>query len=121
MNKRDHAYEISVAAITGVVVLILAIVAGILFFRDSDLENAIDAFEDRDYVGAIEELNQLVLVADYESSEKMHYYRAKSRLDRLADKLEKNSTMSSLNRPWRKKTLPITTRRERKSRIIFPD
>lgn len=94
-----------VAAITGVIVLILAIVAGILFFRDSDLENAIDAFEDRDYVGAIEKLNKLILVADYESSEKMHYYRAKS-IDRLADKLEKKFEDELLESALEKKNTP---------------
>ncbi len=75
-----------------ITLVILALGTGVFFgvryFQKNDLEEAIGQFEDGDYVDAIVMLNGLLKTADYDTSEKIHYYRCRS-INGLARKLEK--------------------------------
>jgi hypothetical protein len=77
-------------ALIGIIIAVLIIalsVAGYFIFAKNDLEKAIDEFEDRDYQEAILMLNRLAKTADYESGEKIYYYRCRA-INGLASKLE---------------------------------
>ena len=72
--------------------LFLAVISGLLgfmFFKETTFEDALDAFEAQNYVKAITVLNTLIPRSDYESGEKMYYYRARS-INELADQLEED-------------------------------
>ncbi len=65
-------------------ILLIAIMAGTLFagiyymfFDEDDMHDAIAEYEDGDYLDAMEILNTLVRVKDYENAEKIYYYRVK--------------------------------------------
>lgn len=74
-----------------IIILAAAAVTGIVFaakhFSTDTIESAIEDFEDADYIDAIVVLNRLAPSADYESLEKIYYYRCRS-INRLADELE---------------------------------
>ncbi len=77
-------------AIIAIVVMTLGIalsIAAYVIFSKNDLEKAIDEFEDRDYREAIVMLNRLARTADYESGEKIYYYRCRA-INGLASQLE---------------------------------
>ena len=74
-----------------IIPVIIALIASIffLFLGDDDIESAIDEFEDKNYVNAIEMLNHLIPVSDFETSEKIYYYRTRA-INRLADQFEED-------------------------------
>ncbi|MBN1497219.1 MAG: SH3 domain-containing protein [Spirochaetes bacterium] len=77
-------------AIIGIIVAVLGIalsIAGYFVFSKNDLDKAIDEFEDGDYKDAILMLNRLARTADYETGEKIYYYRCRA-INGLASKLE---------------------------------
>lgn len=77
-------------AIIGIIVAVLGIalsIAGYFVFSKNDLDTAIDEFEDGDYRDSILMLNRLARTADYETGEKIYYYRCRA-INGLASKLE---------------------------------
>ena len=70
-------------AFIGVVILLY------MLLSKSGLEAAIADFEDRDFEDAIITLNELIPNSDYESAEKIFYYRARA-LNGLADELDED-------------------------------
>jgi hypothetical protein len=77
-------------AIIGIIIAVCAIVlaiGGYFIFSKNDLEKAINEFEDSDYKDAIIMLNRLARTADYESGEKIYYYRCRA-INGMASKLE---------------------------------
>ena len=77
-------------AIIGIIIAASAIllsIGGYFIFSKNDLEKAINEFEDRDYKDAILMLNRLARTADYESGEKIYYYRCRA-INGMAMKLE---------------------------------
>lgn len=79
--------RIAIIAVAAAAVITLAVITGVHFFSKTDVEEAIEDFEDQNYISAIEEFNRLIPVSDYEAAEKIYYYRARS-LNGLADELE---------------------------------
>ncbi|MBN1533550.1 MAG: SH3 domain-containing protein [Spirochaetes bacterium] len=73
--------------IASIVILQAAVIAGFLLFRDNDVEDAIEEYEDGDYVDAITEFNRLIPLSGYEDAEKLHYYRCRA-INRLAERIE---------------------------------
>jgi hypothetical protein len=88
--------------LAAVIVLAAAITAGILLFREPGLDHAIDDFESGDYIDAIETLNGLIPRANYDSLEKMYYYRARA-INRLADELDHDYSRDLGNASMEKK------------------
>jgi hypothetical protein len=77
-------------AVIGIVIaaLVVAItIAGYFLFHKDDLESAISDFEDGDYQETIIELNRLAKTANYDTGEKIYYYRCRA-INGLASKLE---------------------------------
>ncbi len=77
-------------AIIGIIVGALAIllaVAAVFLFSGDDLESAIDEFDGGDYEDAIVMLNRLARTADYDTGEKIYYYRCRA-INGLAFQLE---------------------------------
>jgi hypothetical protein len=77
-------------ALIGIIIALLAFALAIIYvfvFSKKDIEKAIDEFEDRDYKEAILLLNRLAKTADYETGEKIYYYRCKA-VNGLAAQLE---------------------------------
>ncbi len=76
--------------VIGIIIVLIGtgIFFGIRYFQKDDLEEAIEQFEDGDYVDAIVMLNNLMKISDYDTREKIHYYRCRS-INGLARKLEK--------------------------------
>lgn len=72
-----------------VIVLISAIFTGIYFVDEDNIDDAIAEYEDGDYVDALKMLNELGTLADYETGEKIYYYRCKA-INRLAAQLEED-------------------------------
>jgi len=77
------------SAIIGLIVLAIAIITSlvILISGDDTVETAISEYESGDYIDSIVILNRLIPAADYDSAEKMHYYRCKSQ-NSLAEEIE---------------------------------
>ncbi|MBN2158431.1 MAG: SH3 domain-containing protein [Spirochaetes bacterium] len=68
-------------AIIGIIIAVLAValtITGFFVFSSNDLEKAIDEFEDGDYKDAILMLNHLAITADYDTGEKIYYYRCRA-------------------------------------------
>lgn len=86
MNKQGSPLPKIIACVIIVAVVVAAIV---LLTKKEPMQSAIDAFENGDYDGAIEELNEIIPAADYEAGEKMYYYRARA-LNALALELEQD-------------------------------
>lgn len=77
-------------AVIGIVIAVLAVailIAGYFIFRKDDLESAIGTFENGNYQEAIIRLNRLARTADYDTGEKIYYYRCRA-INGLATKLE---------------------------------
>lgn len=77
-------------ALIGIIIVasaILLAIGGYFIFSKNDLEKAINKFEKRDYKDAILLLNRLARTADYESGEKIYYYRCRA-INGMAMKLE---------------------------------
>jgi uncharacterized protein YgiM (DUF1202 family) len=77
-------------AIIGIIItasVILLSIGGYFIFSKNDLEKAINEFESSDFKDAILILNRLALTADYESGEKIYYYRCRA-INGMAVKLE---------------------------------
>jgi hypothetical protein len=77
-------------AIIGIIIAVCAVVLAVgsyFIFSKNDLEKAINKFEDRDFKKAILMLNRLARTADYETGEKIYYYRCRA-INGLALKLE---------------------------------
>lgn len=94
------------------IVLILGtgITAGIIYFNDPDIDDAIEEFEAGDYDDALKIIKKIFPMAKYDQQERMYYYRIRS-VNALADYLEKNITMNWLKLHSRKKEHLITMRR----------
>ena len=78
------------SAIISAIIIAAAIVFTVIYFltRSTTVESAIRDYEDGDYADSIVDLNTFVKTANYESGEKIYYYRCKS-LNMLAEELEK--------------------------------
>jgi hypothetical protein len=77
-------------AIIGIVIAVLAVAITItllIIFRKDHLESAIGKFEDGNYQEAIIRLNRLVKTANYDTGEKVYYYRCRA-INGLATLLE---------------------------------
>ncbi|HOD14305.1 MAG TPA: SH3 domain-containing protein [Spirochaetota bacterium] len=77
-------------AIIGIIIAVAAVaitIAGYFIFSKDDLESAISEFEDGDYEEAIIRLNRLAKTADYDTGEKIYYYRCRA-INGLATGLE---------------------------------
>ena len=72
-----------------IIVLGLGIFSVFYFTGSDDLESAVSEYDDGDYIEAIIILNRIAPLADYEESEKIHFYRCKS-INRLAADLEES-------------------------------
>jgi len=77
------------AVILSVLIIFISVITGVLFFRTSDLSDAIDQFDDQDYIESLKILNQLSKTADYEKGEKILYYKCRA-INRLAAATEKD-------------------------------
>ncbi len=75
---RPIAFILSALLVAGI-----AAASAVFFIGDDDLEDAIEFFEDEDYIPAIRALNRLIPLAQYEELEKIYYYRARA-ANRLA-------------------------------------
>nr|AXS01275.1 hypothetical protein [uncultured bacterium] len=76
--------------ITIIAALIIICIVVIFFAgKDDSLESAVRSYEKGNYVSAITALNKLLISADYDSGEKIYYYRCKS-LNSLAEELEED-------------------------------
>ena len=78
---KKSAIILIVAAILGI-----AVILAIFLFRTKDMAYAIDQFDDGDYEESIIVINRLIPLADYETGEKLYYFRARA-LNRLASEL----------------------------------
>ncbi|MDR3238342.1 MAG: hypothetical protein LBT84_07555, partial [Spirochaetia bacterium] len=76
---------IAAAVIAALAAIVICCI--LLFTGKNTIESAIDDFEDKDYADAINKLNALIPLSDYETSEKIYYYRARA-LNALANELE---------------------------------
>ena len=76
-----------IAAAVMAVIIAAVITIVILFTGKSDIESAIANFENGNYENAITKLNSLIPLSDYETSEKIYYYRARA-INKLADELD---------------------------------
>ena len=71
-----------------IAVIIAAVIAVVVLFTGkTNLESAVADFENGNYKNAIIKLNNLIPLSDYETSEKIYYYRARS-INKLADELD---------------------------------
>lgn len=77
---------IIIAIAAGAAGLAIAVAITILFSKDP-IEKALDAYEHANYRRAIKMLNHLLKTADYETAEKLHYYRCRA-VNGLARQLE---------------------------------
>ncbi len=78
------------AIISAIVIAAIIVITAVYFLtRGISVESAITDYEDGDYIDAIISLNTLVKTANYETGEKIYYYRCKS-LNTLAEELEKD-------------------------------
>ncbi len=68
-------------------VVILLVYAIIAIFIGDDIEDAIDLFEEEEYVDSIKVLNELIKVVDYEKGERLYYYRCRA-INELSSQLE---------------------------------
>ncbi|HOO72602.1 MAG TPA: SH3 domain-containing protein [Spirochaetota bacterium] len=75
-----------IVSIIAAIIVATGVIAGYFFFRDATLDDAIDDFENGHYRNAIVTLNELIPKANYDSLEKIYYYRARS-ANRLAEEL----------------------------------
>lgn len=78
-------------AIIGIIAIAIAVilaVAAAFLFSGDDLESAVEDFESGDFRDAIVMLNRLAVTADYDTGEKIYYYRCRA-INGLAFKLEK--------------------------------
>ena len=76
--------------IIGIIIAVAVVAITITVFlllRKNDLESAIGDFEDGDFQDAIIELNRLARTSNYDTGEKIYYYRCRS-INGLATKLE---------------------------------
>jgi len=69
------------------VILILLIYLGFVLFSRDDVEDAIEHYDDQEYIEAIQILNDLMKVVDYEEGERVMYYRCRA-INRLAAQLQ---------------------------------
>ena len=76
-----------IAASAVAVVIAAVITIAILFTGKSGIESAVADFENRKYEKAIIKLNRLIPLSDYETSERIYYYRARA-VNKLADELD---------------------------------
>ncbi len=74
---------------TLILLLLAAGSAALILLGDSDAEDAIEDYEDGDYVDAIVEFNRLIPQSDYEAGEKLYYYRCRA-INGLAGRLERD-------------------------------
>ena len=69
--------------------LIICCVIVFSALKGDSLESAIRSYERGSYINAIVALNKLLITADYDSGEKIYYYRCKS-LNAISEELEKD-------------------------------
>ena len=95
------------SAIILIISSVVLILAGLAFtlFRTKDMEYAIKQFDDGDYEECIQVLNRLIPLADYESGEKIYYFRARA-LNRLASDLEEEYRDELISTALDKKASP---------------
>lgn len=87
-SKRNYNWG-KITVLLGSIVLAVGLV--ILFFKltyKTNLERAIEEYEDGDYISALRILNSLKHKLDFEKAEIAYYYSCKA-INRLAEKLEK--------------------------------
>jgi hypothetical protein len=68
-------------------IIIILVYVGIVIFIEDDIEDAIDLFEEEEYVDSIKILNELIKVVGYEEGERVYYYRCKA-INELSSQLE---------------------------------
>ena len=70
-----------------IVIIAVVIAIAVLFTGKSGIESAIADFENKNYKNAIIKLNRLIPLSDYETSERIYYYRARA-INKLAEELD---------------------------------
>lgn len=68
---------------------VAAAVAVVFLAGSDDIESAVGDFEDGDYIDSLVTLKKLAAAADYESGERIYYYRCRA-INALADQMEKD-------------------------------
>ena len=86
-DRSNILVKISLAAALAALMAFI-IVAVIHFSGDSGVDDAIEQYEDGDYVEALQMLNGMAQRVPYDKGEIIYYYRCKS-INRLAEKLER--------------------------------
>jgi len=90
-NYRPERFTLpaKISMVIALVALIaLMVLAYIHISKESGIDDAIEQYEDGDYVEALRMLNALARRAPYESGEMIYYYRCKA-INRLAERLER--------------------------------
>jgi hypothetical protein len=86
-DRSSLLIKISLAAALAALVAFI-VVAVIHFSGESGVDDAIEQYEDGDYVEALQMLNALARRATYDRGELIYYYRCKS-INRVAERLER--------------------------------
>ena len=68
-------------------IVVVLVYVGMVIFIDDDMEDAIDLFEEEEYVDSIKILNELIKVVDYDEGERVYYYRCRA-INELSSHLE---------------------------------